>query len=329
MAGMISFRLGGDHLQRLDALSARLGVNRAQLIRHLLSGDSILVDMIAIKAKTLNQVTLDEVIVRNNKNYQQDKEDLPELITIRLDSEFVQRLDALSASLGVNKVQVLRNLLSGDSTLVDAIAIKAKALNQSKEKPQSAKPSKTIEDKKQSPKPKEKERQLLEHLDDDKQPSKTLEDNVETYEPLKGDNLSPEVLEGDKKPSGKLKQNTKKSKATNESVDHSEDRRQIIEHLNQKTGKNFGYDTKDAIKAIDKMLDKGHPVDDFKKIIDNMTPLWIDSLEMNVRLNPETLFRLSNFEKYLNSDGANLSKGGHKAPRRTNPSGDKYEKFYL
>ena len=55
----------------------------------------------------------------------------------------------------------------------------------------------------------------------------------------------------------------------------------------------------------------------------------IDSLEMNVRLNPETLFRLSNFEKYLNSDGANLLKGGPKAPRRTNPSGDKYEKFYL
>lgn len=329
MAGMISFRLGGDHLQRLDALSARLGVNRAQLIRHLLSGDSILVDMIAIKAKTLNQVTLDEVIVRNNKNYQQEKEGLPELITIRLDSEFVQRLDALSASLGVNRVQVLRNLLSGDSTLVDAIAIKAKTLNQSNGKPRSVKPSKVIKEEKQSSEPKERQRELLEPLDDDKQPSKTPGDNAQTSEPLESDNLSPEVLEGDKKPSCKLKRNTKKSKVANESVDHSEDRRQIIEHLNQKTGKNFGYDTKDAIKAIDKMLDMGHPVDDFKKIIDNMTPLWIDSLEMNVRLNPETLFRLSNFEKYLNSDGANLSKVGPNALRRTNPSGDKYEKFYL
>lgn len=173
MAGMISFRLGGDHLQRLDALSSRLGVNRAQLIRHLLSGDSILVDMVAIKAKTLNQVTLDEVIVRNNKGYQQDKEGLPELITIRLDNEFVQRLDALSASLGVNRVQVLRNLLSGDSTLIDAIAIKAKTLNQSNGKPQSTKPSKVIEEEKQSSEPKERQRELLEPSDDDKQPSKT------------------------------------------------------------------------------------------------------------------------------------------------------------
>lgn len=329
MAGMISFRLGSDHLQRLDALSSRLGVNRAQLIRHLLSGDSILVDMIAIKAKTLNQVTLDEVIARNNKNYQQDKEDLPELITIRLDSKFVQRLDALSASLGVNRVQVLRNLLSGDSTLIDAIAIKAKTINQSNRKPQPTIPSKVVETEEQSSEPEERQVQLLGPLDDDGQPSETSGDNVQTSEPLESDNLSSGVLEGDTKPSDKLKGNTKKSKATNESVDHSEYRRQIIEHLNQKTGKNFGYDTKATVRAIDKMLDKGHPVDDFKKIIDNMTPLWIDSLEMNVRLNPETLFRLSNFEKYLNSDGAKLSKGGPKAPRKTNSSNDKYEKFYL
>lgn len=133
MAGMIPFRLGDKYLERLDALVLRLGVNRAQLIRNLLSGDSILIDMLAIKAKTLNQITLDEAIAQSNKNLGSQ----PELITIRLDSQFVQRLDELSKSLGVNRVQLLRNLLSGDSTLIDAIAIKAKWLGQYNEKPNS------------------------------------------------------------------------------------------------------------------------------------------------------------------------------------------------
>ena len=131
MAGMISFRLGDNFLERLDALTFRLGVNRAQLIRNLLSGDSILIDMIAIKAKTLNQVTLDEAIAQSNKNLGSQ----PELITIRLNSQLVQRLDDLSKSLGINRVQLLRNLLSGDSTLVDAIAMKAKVLSQCNDKP--------------------------------------------------------------------------------------------------------------------------------------------------------------------------------------------------
>lgn len=130
MAGMISFRLGNEYLERLDALILRLGVNRAQLIRNLLSGDSILIDMIALKAKTLNQVTLDEAIAQSNKN----PENQPDLITVRLDSQLVQRFDELSKSLGINRVQLLRNLLSGDSTLVDAIAMKSKILGPCNEK---------------------------------------------------------------------------------------------------------------------------------------------------------------------------------------------------
>ena len=44
---------------------------------------------------------------------------------------------------------------------------------------------------------------------------------------------------------------------------------------------------------------EGYTVDDFKKVIDIKAEEWLGT-EMDKYLNPSTLFRPSNFEKYLN-----------------------------
>ncbi|HBP63635.1 MAG TPA: hypothetical protein DD730_05050 [Desulfosporosinus sp.] len=68
----------------------------------------------------------------------------------------------------------------------------------------------------------------------------------------------------------------------------------------------------------------------FIKIIDNITPLWIESPEMNVRLCPETLFREIHWEKYLNTNPnpAKAPKGSGKLPVPSELKG-KYDSFYL
>lgn len=58
----ITVLLGDEYIQRFDLLCARLGSNRSQLLRNLLSGDVALIDVIATKAKTLNQVTIEDIM---------------------------------------------------------------------------------------------------------------------------------------------------------------------------------------------------------------------------------------------------------------------------
>lgn len=73
---------------------------------------------------------------------------------------------------------------------------------------------------------------------------------------------------------------------------------EIIGYLNQKLGTKYktGKATTSMIKA---RLDEGHTVDDFKTVIDKKVKAWQGS-EMAQYLRPETLFRPSHFESYLN-----------------------------
>lgn len=60
----ITVLLGDEYIERIDLLCSRLGVNRSQMLRNLLSGDATLIDVIATKAKTLNQVSIEDVMRR-------------------------------------------------------------------------------------------------------------------------------------------------------------------------------------------------------------------------------------------------------------------------
>ena len=71
-------------------------------------------------------------------------------------------------------------------------------------------------------------------------------------------------------------------------------------YLNEKTGKNFKVTTDDTIKKINARLADGYTEDEFKRVIDIKVKEWVRDPKMSKYLCPETLFRPSRFEKYLN-----------------------------
>ena len=74
----------------------------------------------------------------------------------------------------------------------------------------------------------------------------------------------------------------------------------IVDYLNLKAGKNFRWKTDETVKLINGRLDDGYTVDDFRQVIDVKVSDWKDDNKMNEFLRPNTLFRPSNFENYLN-----------------------------
>lgn len=75
---------------------------------------------------------------------------------------------------------------------------------------------------------------------------------------------------------------------------------EVIDYLNQKTGKNFKHTSKVTQRHIRARLAEGFTVNDFKKVIDNKCSDWLRDQKMKEYLRPETLFG-TKFESYLNS----------------------------
>ena len=75
---------------------------------------------------------------------------------------------------------------------------------------------------------------------------------------------------------------------------------QIINYLNEKTGKKFSPKPEGTIRLITGRLKEGRTLDDFKRVIDVKTAKWGGDPKMDDYLRPDTLFRPSNFESYLN-----------------------------
>ena len=85
---------------------------------------------------------------------------------------------------------------------------------------------------------------------------------------------------------------------------------EIINYLNLKTNKNFKPNAKATQDFIKARLKDGYSIDDFKKVIDNKCYQWMGT-EQEQYLRPETLFRPSHFESYLNEE--------HKSKIKNNP----------
>ena len=84
----------------------------------------------------------------------------------------------------------------------------------------------------------------------------------------------------------------KETKADKEATD-------VIEYLNTKTGSSYRATTEANVKPIRARLNDGFSVDDCKKVIDIKAGQWLNT-EQSKYLRPETLFRPSKFEGYLN-----------------------------
>lgn len=76
----------------------------------------------------------------------------------------------------------------------------------------------------------------------------------------------------------------------------------IIEHLNKKVNKKFSYKAESNRKLIRARFNEGYTLDDFIRVIDIKTNEWINDEKMKSYLQPSTLFRTSNFDKYLNQE---------------------------
>lgn len=74
--------------------------------------------------------------------------------------------------------------------------------------------------------------------------------------------------------------------------------KEIVDYLNEKTGKNFKHKTAKTRKFIEARWNQDFRLDDFKKVIDIKTYEWLNT-DSDKYLRPETLFG-TKFESYLN-----------------------------
>lgn len=72
----------------------------------------------------------------------------------------------------------------------------------------------------------------------------------------------------------------------------------VIPYLNEKTGSNFQFDSKENVRLILKLLERKYTVDDMKKVIDKKYEEW-KGTEYAKFLRPSTLFG-NKFDEYLN-----------------------------
>lgn len=74
---------------------------------------------------------------------------------------------------------------------------------------------------------------------------------------------------------------------------------EVVDYLNEKTGKHFKTTSAANVKFISARAKEGYTAEDFKKVIDTKTAEW-KGTDMEQYLRPETLFNASKFESYLN-----------------------------
>jgi len=75
---------------------------------------------------------------------------------------------------------------------------------------------------------------------------------------------------------------------------------EVIDYLNEKTGKSFRANSKATQQTINGRLAEGHTPEDCKTVIDVKVQQWGGDPHMRNYLRPSTLFAPTNFENYLN-----------------------------
>lgn len=85
--------------------------------------------------------------------------------------------------------------------------------------------------------------------------------------------------------------------------------KEIVDYLNEKMGTKYRASTKSTASCINARLKEGYKVENFKTVIDKKYKEW-KGTEMEKYLTPDTLFRPSKFEKYLNQNIVKENKSG-------------------
>lgn len=77
--------------------------------------------------------------------------------------------------------------------------------------------------------------------------------------------------------------------------------KEIVEYLNQNTGKHFKHTTNATQRSIKARFKEGFNLNDFKKVIDIKVSKWLNDDKMAEFLRPQTIFG-TKFESYLNEE---------------------------
>jgi uncharacterized phage protein (TIGR02220 family) len=76
--------------------------------------------------------------------------------------------------------------------------------------------------------------------------------------------------------------------------------KKVVDYLNERTKRNFQYDTRSTVQNITRQEKAGRSYPDFCTVIDYKANEWLGDPEFSKHLNPETLFG-NKMEKYLNA----------------------------
>ena len=82
----------------------------------------------------------------------------------------------------------------------------------------------------------------------------------------------------------------------------------VVEHMNSRLGTRFSPKTKQTRESINARLSDGYTVKDMCDVVDSKADEWASDPKMSKYLNPTTLFRPGNFERYVNA--LRVSRGG-------------------
>lgn len=74
---------------------------------------------------------------------------------------------------------------------------------------------------------------------------------------------------------------------------------EILDYFNEITGHRHGQ-TKSNMSGIKRVLKAGYSLEEIKEVIQVKTLDWKNNMDMSKHLNPVTIFREKNFDKYIN-----------------------------
>lgn len=100
------------------------------------------------------------------------------------------------------------------------------------------------------------------------------------------------------------------SEKPKESERFTKEYREIIDYLNEKTGKRYSATSRVNQGHISARLKEGFTIEDFKHVIDVKCFQWKDDAKMAKFLRPETLFG-TKFDRYLNEEKVVMRMGLH------------------
>ncbi len=123
---------------------------------------------------------------------------------------------------------------------------------------------------------------------------------------LEEDNLQPKIQTAEKKEKSCAKKE-QKIEPIAEQAEYQEETTKVLDYLSTKTGQVFkmpktkkDLEQYEPYQLIAKLLQKEFEVLDFQKVIDVKFKEWWEDKKMGKYLRPETLFKESKFEGYLN-----------------------------